>query len=259
MYYYTYKIECTEGDWKGTYYFGKHVTRNLNDKYICSSKKLHNYLKKHPNGYTRTILEFFNSKNELNTAEQKLIAPCLNDTKCANIAKGGDGGDTGYWQNSNYRNTEAYKIRCKKLSIAAKKRWSNYSEAERAKICKNMSENYKPHHGGKIGRKQSDEEKRKRSISLKGRIISDETKNKMKDAWKNMSDERRKIRCERISKSLIGKKFTEAHKKSCSLAHFGIASPHKGKIGISKDNIRTYIFEEQLDDYIKLGFKKGFK
>ena len=36
-------------------------------------------------------------------------------------------------------------------------------------------------------------------------------------------------------------------------------SAHKGKIGISKGNIRTYIFESELNNYIELGYKRGFK
>ena len=33
----------------------------------------------------------------------------------------------------------------------------------------------------------------------------------------------------------------------------------KGKIGISKGNIKTYIFESELNNYIELGYKRGFK
>lgn len=62
-----------------------------------------------------------------------------------------------------------------------------------------------------------------------------------------------------ISLSNIGKKRSEETRQKQRLKHLGVTSPHKGKIGISKDDIKTYIYEEQLDDYIKLGFKKGFK
>ncbi len=36
-------------------------------------------------------------------------------------------------------------------------------------------------------------------------------------------------------------------------------SVHKGKIGISKGNVRTYVFESELNNYIELGYKRGFK
>jgi len=258
MIYYTYVVICTEGNYNGLYYFGKHQTRELNDGYICSSVKLRNYLKKHKNGYVRIILGYYNSLDELNLAEKTLIKSRKNDPRCLNIADGGDGGDTGYWNNVD-RNSDSYKLRCKKLSIAAKERWSSYTDTEREQICKKMSDNYTPHYTGHPGRIQSDEEKHNRSKSMKGHFVSEETRKKMSDSRNNMDPIKKSEMIEKIRQKNIGRKASEETREKQREKRLGVQSPHKGKIGVSKDGIKTYIFSNQLDYYIKLGFKKGFK
>lgn len=260
---YTYIVKCTEGSYNGVYYYGKHSTNDINDGYICSSKILGNYIKKHPKGFIRNILGYYNTLEELNEAEKKLIASAINDTKCANIASGGDGGNTGYWNDPNYRNTESYKSRCKKISIAAKQRWSSYSSEERQTICTHMSEGGKGREPWNKNKKDTyrhtKEWKNKQSERMTGHSVSEETCNKLKEAWINMDPIKRQERCEKIRLGNIGKKRTKATKQKMRDKHLGVPSPHKGKIGVSKGNIKTYIFENQLDDYIKQGFKKGFK
>lgn len=93
MIFYTYKITLTEGRLQGHYYLGKHQTENLNDGYKGSGKIIKNYYKKHPKGFVKEILQFYNSIEELNEAEKSLIGN-LNDTDplCLNIKPGGEGG-----------------------------------------------------------------------------------------------------------------------------------------------------------------------
>lgn len=258
MIYYTYVVICTEGSFNGFYYFGKHQTTKLDDGYICSSVKLRNYLKKHKNGYVRIILGYYNNLDELNEAEKELIKSRKNDPRCLNIADGGDGGDTGYWNNVD-RNSDSYKLRCKKLSIAAKERWASYSDIERNQICTKMSNNYSPHYTGHPGRIQSDEEKQKRAESMKGHYVSKETRKKLSDARNNMDPVKKLEMIEQIRQKNIGRKASEETRKKQREKRLGVQSPHKGKIGISKGDIKTYISEDQLNYYIKLGFKKGFK
>ena len=89
IYYYTYKITCTQGSFKGKFYFGQHRTTNLDDNYIASGRKIRNYIKKYPNGYIREILAFYNSQEELDKAEYDLIHPWLNHPDCLNLRDGG--------------------------------------------------------------------------------------------------------------------------------------------------------------------------
>lgn len=88
-YYYTYKITCTQGSFKGKFYFGQHTTNILDDNYIASGRKIKCYIKKYPNGYIREILNFYDSQSELNKAEYDLIHPWLNHPDCLNLRDGG--------------------------------------------------------------------------------------------------------------------------------------------------------------------------
>lgn len=92
-YYYTYKVQCTAVGWEDYYYYGKHVTTNLNDGYKGSGKKLHEYYKQYPNDFTFTIIEFYSNKTDLNIAEQKLVGDLWkSDPYCLNCTGGGSGG-----------------------------------------------------------------------------------------------------------------------------------------------------------------------
>lgn len=88
-YYYTYKITCTQGSFKGKFYFGQHTTNILDDNYVASGRKIKCYLKKYPNGYIKEILNFYDSQEELNKAEYDLIHPWLNHPDCLNLRDGG--------------------------------------------------------------------------------------------------------------------------------------------------------------------------
>lgn len=48
-YYYTYKITCLQGSFKGKYYFGQHHTENLDDGYCGKGQQ--------PEGYVLGILK----------------------------------------------------------------------------------------------------------------------------------------------------------------------------------------------------------
>ena len=90
-YYYIYKVTCTQGSWKGKFYYGQHSTNKLDDHYFASGKFINDYVKKYPNGYKREIICFCNSKDELNKAEYDIIRININDSNCLNIAEGGHG------------------------------------------------------------------------------------------------------------------------------------------------------------------------
>lgn len=167
MYYYTYLVIPTNEKSRlfGTVYFGQHRTKNLNDNYIASGKKIRDYLKKYPNDYYREIIKFYSSEEELNKAEFDLINPYLGKEYCLNFR---DGGNVGIF-------TDEYR---KKLSES---------------------------HIGKKLKPFTDEHKKKLSLAARNRKpISDETRKKISNAVRSrkpMSDETRK----KISKSLIGK------------------------------------------------------
>lgn len=112
MYYYTYKVEFTNGD----YYLGQHKTTDLNDGYTGSGKKL----KERNDPFVYDILEFYNNQEELNTAERELIGDLwLTDPKCLNMKEGGVGGwdavnktvDRSFMLTEEYRNKMSKSIK----------------------------------------------------------------------------------------------------------------------------------------------------
>lgn len=97
-YYYTYKITCLLGTLKGKYYYGQHTTTTLDDKYCGSGRMIINYLNKYGykegETYTKEIIAFYNSIEELNQAEYELIGDKYkSDPMCLNLKEGGYGGE----------------------------------------------------------------------------------------------------------------------------------------------------------------------
>lgn len=88
MFYYTYKITFIDG----RYYFGKHQTKDLNDNYAGSGKKVI-ALQEAGVPYEKEILKFYDNTKDLNNAEKHLIGDLwYSDPMCLNLAVGGDGG-----------------------------------------------------------------------------------------------------------------------------------------------------------------------
>lgn len=97
MFYYTYEVRFDNpesGLDKHTYY-GKHETMNLDDGYIGSGLLLRRYIAKYGKvGITRTILNYYNTREELNEAERILIDEKKQELGdlCCNMHEGGNGG-----------------------------------------------------------------------------------------------------------------------------------------------------------------------
>lgn len=88
MYHYTYKIV---EDSTGKYYLGMHSTLDIDDGYSGSGFIVCNiFRKKGTKGYTKYILNFYNSREDLIKAEELLITINeLNDPLCYNLIEGG--------------------------------------------------------------------------------------------------------------------------------------------------------------------------
>lgn len=76
-FYYTYKITLLNGSLAGHYYYGKHITDDLEDGYAGSGKIVKSYYKKYGKiehqTYIKEIIAFYNNDEELNKAEKDLI------------------------------------------------------------------------------------------------------------------------------------------------------------------------------------------
>lgn len=136
--YYTYVVKCTEGSFAGKVYFGCHITNNLEDSYIGSGKKLQAYLKKYPNGYTREILNYYSSAEELNKAEYDLIHPHLGKDYCLNLTEGGGlrafPGELHPMYNKHHTDDAKQKIRDARAKQIAPMKGKHHSEETKRKI-----------------------------------------------------------------------------------------------------------------------------
>lgn len=113
-YYYTYQIKVVneESSLCGAYYYGKHETDNLDDNYYGSGKIVRNYISKHGiDGLEKTILHYYDTREDLCVAEQKLIEEKRKDPsiRCLNMHEGGTGGR---WKD--YVSEEIFKERVRK-------------------------------------------------------------------------------------------------------------------------------------------------
>ena len=143
-YRYIYKITCTAGSFKDKFYYGQHITDNLDDGYKGSGRKLCDYYKKHRNDYTKEIIAFYETDEELNQAEYDIIKPWLNTEICLNLKDGGGN---------------------KKLSEETKKKMSESQKGKHhsEEARKKMSESHK-------GKHITEEHKRKLLESCIGRV-----------------------------------------------------------------------------------------
>lgn len=87
-YLFTYK---TTDNVTGDYYYGQHKTDNLDDGYLGSGTIISNKINKHGKSrFTREILAFYSSREELCLAEEALVTrETLMDPKCMNLSLGG--------------------------------------------------------------------------------------------------------------------------------------------------------------------------
>lgn len=96
-YYYTYEIYINNPnhDLNGHYYYGKHVTKNLEDNYYGSGKLVRQYKSIFGvDGLIKTILAFYDTPRELNQAEQELVSRKKSELGelCCNLHAGGRDG-----------------------------------------------------------------------------------------------------------------------------------------------------------------------
>ena len=90
-YYYTYKIINIVNN---KYYYGMHMTNNMNDSYMGSGVLLEKAIKKYgKENFYKEIIQMYKDYNTLVSAEKALITEdVINDPNCYNLALGGQGG-----------------------------------------------------------------------------------------------------------------------------------------------------------------------
>lgn len=214
-YYYTYKITCLKGSLKDHYYFGQHTTTNLNDGYCGSGIKLQNYYKKYGAEenvtYTKEIIKFYTTPEELNQAEYELIGDKYDsDNMCLNLRAGGD----------MYGMSDSTKRK-----ISDKLKGNVVSEETRHKLSVSNK-----------GKKRTETTKKRISNSRKGIQFSEEHKNKLSNASKGRPN------------SMKGKHHSEVSKQHMSDGHLGKHHSENTKNKLSKFfTSKTWYFDEILN------------
>lgn len=195
-------VYCTVNLINGKKYIGQHQTNNLEDGYIGSGKIMRQAIKLYgKENFTRSILEFANTLDELNALEIKYINlhDAVNDPNYYNITTGG-------WGHPGTPMSEDTKNKIRESHIG-----KAITEETRIKLRES-------HLGHGIGRRLSDEQKKKISESEKGKIVSDESRRKMSEKRKGIfrDDLGRAVKCIET-----GEVFT-----SCANAarHFGVSN-----------------------------------
>lgn len=288
-----YLIYKTTNDINGMFYYGKHITENLNDSYLGSGTYLKRAIKKYGREhFHKEILFVFDNEKEMDDKEREIITEDLvKDPNCYNVMLGGEGGDT--WSKSGRHHSNETKLR---LSEISKQKWND--EKFRSNISKKLKESFKNkslYFPDKIK-----EEYRRRGISvsksLKGRSknISESHKKSISDGMKKYYD--RIGRKKPIRKPLPYKsqnaygKMIKVYKENeehtiyeCDkewylnngwiigrnpsnkkpIAHSIDAknsSSGKGKFNVhnKKLNLNKRIHPEELQKYLSLGWERGY-
>lgn len=185
-------------------YIGQHKSSTFEPhKYLGSGTLLHKAILKYgEENFKNELIEWCNSKNEMNEREIFWISELRPDY---NLTKGGDGGKGG--------------------SIKGRK----FSEIGR----KHMSDARKGSGNNMYGKHFSEEVRRKISEANKGRKLTEEQRKHISDGHKRKLHDKEKI--EKIKKSRKGMKIkphTKEHREHLRLSHLGkrISEETKQKI-----------------------------
>ena len=231
MVYYTYKITCLLGSFKGKYYFGqRHTDKMPDDKYCGSGTLLGKYYKKYGKiegeTYIKEIIQFYNSPEELNKAEYELIGDKYEtDDMCLNLRAGGM--QCGMSQES------IEKARAKnKLHVG-------WHHKEETKIKQSVSA--KKHPPNALGHVDSEETKQKRRDSLKGHKSASQDK-----VWINNGTQETYISQHEVE-SYLGNGWETGRLSK------GYAWMNKGneEIQVNKTDVNTYLSKGYVSGRLK--------
>ncbi len=243
-FYYVYKLTITDGPMINHFYIGQHSTNNLNDNYHSSSSIVNDYIKQYKNSYKMEILKNCDNATENSFYEREYIRKNINDTYCLNQIVG----------------AAIYDVKeetVEKISNAAKKRIGS------------LNSFYGKHHSEETKQKVreskkhlSDESRKRMSEAQKGKIMPEETKQKISKTLKGRQS------------PMKGKHMSESTRKKMSEAHKGKPSNRKGakmseewklnhkkamtdRNWVNDGNNEKFITKDEIVLYLNKGYKLG--
>lgn len=188
-YHYLYKIINLTN---GMYYIGMHSTDDLDDEYMGSGRFIKEAIRAEgKENFKKEILEWFDNKDAMKAREAEVVdLTVMHDPKSYNACVGGNGGNT--WLGRKHTPEQLEKMRQHNWMKTEKARQyfrehnPMKNKSSRDKISAAAKEAYRT--GKRVnwlsGKHCSDELKEKISERLMGHPVSEETKQKLKEAWK---------------------------------------------------------------------------
>lgn len=243
------------------FYIGVHSTYNLNDGYLGSGTKLWRKIQKYGRkNFIKEILEYFETNEDKFKRESELVnEEMLQDSLCMNLKEGGSGGFVNEEHRLKFlKNSKEFLRRKWKDETYRKKQ----IEAIRRGTIKRIQEG-KSTPPDWTGKKHSDETKRK--IGEKNSKKIGEKNSQYGTCWITNGVESKKIKKEDAEKWIGWKKGrvnvfnNEALEKIKKASVKGKKNSGSGKIWIYKENINKRILPNELNNYLKDNWKKGFK
>jgi predicted nucleic acid-binding Zn ribbon protein len=127
-YYFTYKIT---NKINGKYYYGIHMTDNLDDGYMGSGRLINNAIKKYGiENFEKIIISYYECYKDLVEAEHELInETVLSDKNSYNLARGGVGGPNFKGKHHSEETKKKIRENCKLVqerNIVRLKEWYSY-------------------------------------------------------------------------------------------------------------------------------------
>jgi hypothetical protein len=196
QYHFIYKTICLISD---RYYIGMHSTDNLNDGYLGSGKRLWNSINYHgKENHKVEILEFCENRETLKIREKEIVNNnLLNEELCMNLTVGGGGGVSNEEHHLKMRKgaSKINKILMKEFWLNPEKRKQRSENISIAlsKIDDSKKNRMKNGNGYWVGKKHSDETKKKMSESAKGKN-NGESNSQYGTCWITNGVENKKIR-----------------------------------------------------------------
>lgn len=159
MRYTIYRVTNVEN---GKFYIGKHQTNNPGDRYFGSGRAIKHAISLHgKNNFVKEVLFDFDTEEEMNRKERELVTEELvQDPLCYNLSVGGEGGP-------HFRGR-------------------THSDATKSRISE-IRTGYRPTPevvAKFVGRKHSEETKRKIADAAKGRVWSQDVRDKISASLK---------------------------------------------------------------------------
>lgn len=216
-------------------YIGQHKANYFEESYKGSGILINKSFSKYGiDNFKVELLEWCNSKKELDEREIYYISFYNSiDKKIGyNISVGGTGGDTFHClteeeQKEAIERWKATKEKNGTLHLVPKCVGHKLSQETKDKLSKI-----------KTGKKLSEEHRRKISEGGKGRVVSEDTKHKISLGNKN-------------------KKLSQETKDKISKSRLGKSTHNRGKILIHNNLHNKYIYEEELETYLSMGYELG--